>query len=157
LRRRRRHRVRPRGAEHFSQTVTITDLYRYYGIDSNASIAAAQAIAHGRPIRYLGAASLVFLAGNDSSRAARSRGGRATGKLDVHILGREPLCPAAYFDLHGGRLACFAERSSSIHDTIKKISIIGAPPHVRLLKKAGRKTDAAYPPLGGYAEQSFST
>ena len=32
------------------------DLYRHYGIDANAIIAAAQAIAPGRPIRYLGAA-----------------------------------------------------------------------------------------------------
>jgi len=50
------HRVRPLGVEHFGQTGTIADLYRHYGIDSNAIIAAAQAIAPGRPIRYLGAA-----------------------------------------------------------------------------------------------------
>jgi pyruvate dehydrogenase E1 component len=50
------NRVRPLGVEHFGQTGTIADLYRHYGIDSNAIIAAAQAIAPGRPIRYLGAA-----------------------------------------------------------------------------------------------------
>ncbi len=50
------HRVRPLGVEHFGQTGTIADLYRHYGIDANAIITAAQAIAPGRPIRYLGAA-----------------------------------------------------------------------------------------------------
>ena len=47
------HRVRPLGVEHFGQTGTIADLYRHYGIDANAIVAAAQAIAPGRPIRYL--------------------------------------------------------------------------------------------------------
>jgi pyruvate dehydrogenase E1 component len=50
------HRVRPLGVEHFGQTGSIDELYRYYGIDANAIIAAAQVIAPGRPIRYLGAA-----------------------------------------------------------------------------------------------------
>ena len=50
------HRVRPLGVEHFGQTGSIGELYRHYGIDANAIIAAAQAIAPGRPIRYLGAA-----------------------------------------------------------------------------------------------------
>jgi pyruvate dehydrogenase E1 component len=50
------HRVRPLGVENFGQTGTIADLYRHYGIDANAIIAAAEAIAPGRPIRYLGAA-----------------------------------------------------------------------------------------------------
>ena len=50
------HRVRPLGVEHFGQTGSIPQLYRHYGIDANAIIAAAQAIAPGRPIRYLGAA-----------------------------------------------------------------------------------------------------
>ena len=50
------HRVRPLGVEHFGQTGTIADLYRHYGIDANAIIAAAQAIAPGRPIRHLGVA-----------------------------------------------------------------------------------------------------
>jgi pyruvate dehydrogenase E1 component len=47
------HRVRSLGVEHFGQTGSIPDLYRHYGIDVNAIIAAAQAIAPGRPIRYL--------------------------------------------------------------------------------------------------------
>jgi len=50
------HRVRPLGVEHFGQTGSIAELYRHYGIDANAIIAAAEAIAPGRPIRYLGAA-----------------------------------------------------------------------------------------------------
>ena len=47
------HRVRPLGVEHFGQTGSIPDLYRHYGIDANAIVAAAQAIAPGRPIRHL--------------------------------------------------------------------------------------------------------
>jgi pyruvate dehydrogenase E1 component len=50
------HRARPLGVEHFGQTGSIDELYRHYGIDANAIIAAAQVIAPGRPIRYLGAA-----------------------------------------------------------------------------------------------------
>ena len=47
------HRTRPLGVEHFGQTGSIPDLYRHYGIDAYAIIAAAQAIAPGRPIRHL--------------------------------------------------------------------------------------------------------
>jgi pyruvate dehydrogenase E1 component len=47
------HRVRPLGVEHFGQTGAIDDLYRHYGIDSNAIVAAAQLIVPGRPIRHL--------------------------------------------------------------------------------------------------------
>jgi pyruvate dehydrogenase E1 component len=47
------HRTRPLGVEHFGQTGSIPDLYRHYGIDANAIVAAAQAIAPGRPIRHL--------------------------------------------------------------------------------------------------------
>jgi pyruvate dehydrogenase E1 component len=47
------HRVRPLGVEHFGQTGTIAELYRHYGIDANAIIAAAQAIAPGKPLRHL--------------------------------------------------------------------------------------------------------
>ena len=47
------HRVRALGVEHFGQTGSLADLYRHYGIDANAITAAAQAIAPGRPIRYL--------------------------------------------------------------------------------------------------------
>src|SRR5262249_60489053 len=47
------HRVRSLGVEHFGQTGTLPDLYRHYGIDANAIVAAAEAIAPGKPIRYL--------------------------------------------------------------------------------------------------------
>jgi pyruvate dehydrogenase E1 component len=47
------HRVRSLGVEHFGQTGSIPELYRHYGIDANAIVAAAQAIAPGKPIRYL--------------------------------------------------------------------------------------------------------
>jgi len=50
--------VRPLGVEHFGQTGEIRDLYRHYGIDSNAIVAAAQSIASGRPIRHLRAVDL---------------------------------------------------------------------------------------------------
>ena len=38
------HRVRPLGVEHFGQTGTLADLYRHYGIDTAAIIAAAEAL-----------------------------------------------------------------------------------------------------------------
>ncbi|NWG26104.1 MAG: transketolase [Pseudorhodoplanes sp.] len=47
------NRTRALGVEHFGQTGSLPDLYRHYGIDANAIVAAAQAIAPGRPIRYL--------------------------------------------------------------------------------------------------------
>lgn len=47
------HRVRSLGVEHFGQTGTIEALYKHYGIDANAIVSAAAAIAPGRPIRYL--------------------------------------------------------------------------------------------------------
>ncbi len=47
------HRTRALGVEHFGQTGSLAELYRHYGIDANAIIAAAQAIAPGRPIRHL--------------------------------------------------------------------------------------------------------
>jgi pyruvate dehydrogenase E1 component len=47
------HRVRGLGVEHFGQTGSLPDLYRHYGIDANAIIAAAQGLTTGRPIRYL--------------------------------------------------------------------------------------------------------
>ena len=47
------HRVRALGVEHFGQSGSIPDLYRHYGIDANAIVAAAEAIAPGRPIQYL--------------------------------------------------------------------------------------------------------
>ncbi len=47
------HRTRSLGVEHFGQTGSLADLYRHYGIDANAIVAAAQAIAPGKPIRHL--------------------------------------------------------------------------------------------------------
>ncbi|MET0278633.1 MAG: transketolase, partial [Pseudorhodoplanes sp.] len=47
------HRVRGLGVEHFGQTGSLPDLYRHYGIDANAIIAAAQGLTAGPPIRYL--------------------------------------------------------------------------------------------------------
>jgi pyruvate dehydrogenase E1 component len=47
------HRVRSLGIEHFGQTGTIPDLYRHYGIDAEAIVAAAEALTPGRPIRHL--------------------------------------------------------------------------------------------------------
>ncbi|MBL9098623.1 MAG: transketolase [Alphaproteobacteria bacterium] len=47
------HRVRALGVEHFGQTGSLAELYKHYGIDANAIIRAAQAIAPGRPIRHL--------------------------------------------------------------------------------------------------------
>jgi pyruvate dehydrogenase E1 component len=47
------HRVRSLGVEHFGQTGSIPDLYRHYGIDAAAIVAAAEALTPGRPIRHL--------------------------------------------------------------------------------------------------------
>jgi pyruvate dehydrogenase E1 component len=47
------HRTRALGVEHFGQTGSLAELYRHYGIDANSIVAAAQAIAPGRPIRHL--------------------------------------------------------------------------------------------------------
>jgi pyruvate dehydrogenase E1 component len=45
------HRTRALGVEHFGQTGTIAELYRHYGIDAQAIVAAAEKVAPGRPIR----------------------------------------------------------------------------------------------------------
>ena len=47
------HRTRALGVMHFGQTGTLPDLYRIAGIDAQAIVAAAEAIAPGRPIRHL--------------------------------------------------------------------------------------------------------
>jgi pyruvate dehydrogenase E1 component len=47
------HRVRALGVEHFGQTGSLAELYRHFGIDQNAIVAAAAAIAPGRPMRHL--------------------------------------------------------------------------------------------------------
>ncbi len=44
--------VRPLGVEQFGQTGSIADLYRRYGIDAAAIVAAAQSVAPGRPARH---------------------------------------------------------------------------------------------------------
>ena len=41
------------GVEHFGHTGPLADLYQHYGIDANSIVAAAQAVAPGRPIRHL--------------------------------------------------------------------------------------------------------
>ena len=51
------HRTRSLGVEHFGQTGSIDDLYHHFGIDAAAIVAAAQAIAPGRPIRHYRAIS----------------------------------------------------------------------------------------------------
>ncbi|MBL8579902.1 MAG: transketolase [Mesorhizobium sp.] len=47
------HRTRSLGVEHFGQSGTIDDLYRYFGIDANSIATAGERIAGGRPVRYL--------------------------------------------------------------------------------------------------------
>lgn len=49
--------VRALGVEHFGQSGTLGDIYRHHGIDAQAILRAAAAIAPGRPIRHLRAAS----------------------------------------------------------------------------------------------------
>ena len=49
------HRTVPLGVEHFGQTGAIDDLYRHFGIDADAIVAAADGLAPGRPLRNLGA------------------------------------------------------------------------------------------------------
>lgn len=49
------HRLKSLGVEHFGQTGTVGDLYRHFGIDTNAILHAAQAVVAGRPVRYLAA------------------------------------------------------------------------------------------------------
>jgi pyruvate dehydrogenase E1 component len=46
------HRTRSLGVEHFGQTGTIADLHRHHGIDTAAIVAAGNAVADGRPVRY---------------------------------------------------------------------------------------------------------
>jgi pyruvate dehydrogenase E1 component len=47
------HRTVSLGVEHFGQTGTIPDLYRHFGIDADAIVAAVERAAPGRPIRHL--------------------------------------------------------------------------------------------------------
>jgi len=47
------HRVGALGVEHFGQTGTVSDLYRHFGLDRAAIVAAAGALAPGRPLPLL--------------------------------------------------------------------------------------------------------
>jgi pyruvate dehydrogenase E1 component len=47
------HRTRALGVEHFGQSGSIGELYHHFGIDAQAIVRAAEAIAPGRPIRHL--------------------------------------------------------------------------------------------------------
>jgi pyruvate dehydrogenase E1 component len=47
------HRTRSLGVEHFGQTGSIAELYRHFGIDARGILAAAEAMAPGRPIHVL--------------------------------------------------------------------------------------------------------
>lgn len=47
------HRTRSLGVEHFGQTGTIADLYRHYGIDTDAILRAVDAMTTGRPVQHL--------------------------------------------------------------------------------------------------------
>jgi len=44
------HRTVPLGVEHFGQTGSVADLYRHFGIDADAIVAAASNLSAGRPI-----------------------------------------------------------------------------------------------------------
>jgi pyruvate dehydrogenase E1 component len=47
------HRTRALGVEHFGQSGALADLYRHFGIDAQAIVAAAEAMTAGRPMRHL--------------------------------------------------------------------------------------------------------
>lgn len=48
------HRTRALGVEKFGQTGTISDLYRYYGIDSDTIMGAIKELVGGQPLRFHG-------------------------------------------------------------------------------------------------------
>jgi pyruvate dehydrogenase E1 component len=45
--------MRTLGVEQFGQSGSIPDLYRHYGIDSQAILRAAETLAPGRPVKLL--------------------------------------------------------------------------------------------------------
>ena len=47
------HRTRALGVSRFGQTGRVADLYRHFGIDTQAIVKAVEAIAPGRPVRHL--------------------------------------------------------------------------------------------------------
>ena len=71
------HRTRSLGVEHFGQTGTIPDLYRHYGIDAKAIVAAAEAIAPGQADpppqgnRHVAAATRPLRGGRETEGAKR--------------------------------------------------------------------------------------
>ena len=82
------HRVRRSASSISARPARIADLYRHYGIDANAIVAAAQAIAPGRPIRHLrgwGSARSGAL-----SPAAYCSGAQPIGPDGPAVLGRPP-------------------------------------------------------------------
>jgi pyruvate dehydrogenase E1 component len=44
--------LRALGVEHFGQTGSLQELYRYYGIDANAIVTAAEGLGLGKLIPY---------------------------------------------------------------------------------------------------------
>ncbi|MDR3475388.1 MAG: transketolase [Devosia sp.] len=52
------HRVRSLGVDRFGQAGSLPELYREYGIDRAAIMAAAEAVAPGRPLRHAGRSAL---------------------------------------------------------------------------------------------------
>ena len=47
------HRTAALGVEHFGQTGTVAELHRHFGVDAEAILGAAAALAPERPIRRL--------------------------------------------------------------------------------------------------------
>src|SRR5262249_280043 len=95
------HRVRALGVEHFGQTGSIPELYRHYGIDANAIVAAAAGLTPGRPVRPLQAVAWEgeqrHRVGRPCSSMARSngrRGSRRRQREEEHDLDHQPArCP----------------------------------------------------------------
>jgi pyruvate dehydrogenase E1 component len=47
------HWTRALGVERFGQSGSISDLYRHYGVDAHAILAAVQTMSPGKPLRHL--------------------------------------------------------------------------------------------------------
>ena len=73
------HRTRALGVEHFGQTGSIPDLYRHYGIDANAIVAAARGdragtadpLSQGAAARYYASANAEAAAPGSCDAAIR--------------------------------------------------------------------------------------
>src|SRR5262249_16441728 len=83
------HRVRALGVEHFGQTGSIPELYRHYGIDANAIVAAAAAPAPGRPVRHLKALPQEGGPPHRGGLLAPRRRGRTAGAVHAGDNGRK--------------------------------------------------------------------